>query len=148
MTQLEQLGSDDSPAANAYRQRIRDQFTQRYDERAAAEHELNRLTAAQPPAEDPSLIAELPRAVELLNAAPADIRARLYAAFQIHVLYRAPMHTATITATITHATPGIITALLQDIRTDHDTHDAGRKNLAKAAMAEQNPYAVTDEHER
>ena len=33
MTQLEQLGSDTSPAANAYRQRIRDQFTTRYNQR-------------------------------------------------------------------------------------------------------------------
>jgi site-specific DNA recombinase len=134
MTQLEQLGSDDSPAANAYRQRIRDQFTQRYDERTAAEHELDQLTAERPPAEDPSLIAELPRAAELLDQAPADIRARIYGAFQVHVLYRAPMHQATITATITDATPGIIAALLQDSRTDHDTHDPRRKNLAKAAI--------------
>jgi len=44
------------------------------------------------------------------------------------------MHRATITATITDATPGIIAALLQDARTDHDTHDPRRKNPAKAAM--------------
>jgi hypothetical protein len=134
MTQLEQLGSDDSPAANACRQRIRDQFTQRYDQRTAAQHELDQLTANQPPAEDPSLIAELPRAAQLLDQAPADIRARVYGAFQVHVLYRAPMHQATITATITDATPGIIAALLQDTRTDHDTHNLARKNPAKAAM--------------
>jgi site-specific DNA recombinase len=54
MTQLKQLGSDDSPAANAYRQRIRDQFTQRYDQRTAAQTELDQLTANRPPAEDPS----------------------------------------------------------------------------------------------
>lgn len=36
MTQLEQLGSDDSPGTNAYRQRIRDQFGQRYDQRTTA----------------------------------------------------------------------------------------------------------------
>jgi hypothetical protein len=45
------------------------------------------------------------------------------------------MHQATITATITDATPGIITALLLDARTDHDTHAPGRKNPAKAAIA-------------
>jgi len=135
MTQLEQLGSDDSPAANAYRQRIRDQFTQRYDQRTAARTELDQLTANQPPAEDPSLIAELPHAAELLDQVPADIRARIYGAFQVHVLYRAPMRQATITATITDATPGIIAALLHDGRTDHDTHDPRRKNPAKAAIA-------------
>jgi site-specific DNA recombinase len=134
MTQLEQLGSDDSPASNAYRQRIRDQFTQRYDQRTTAQAELDQLTAERPPAEDPSLIAELPRAAELLDQAPADIRARIYGAFQVHVLYRAPMHQATITATITDATPGIIAALLADARTDHDTHNPARKNPAKAAI--------------
>jgi hypothetical protein len=44
------------------------------------------------------------------------------------------MHQAIITATITDATPAIITALLHDTRTDHDTHNAARKNPAKSAI--------------
>jgi hypothetical protein len=134
MTQLEQLGSDTSPAAAAYRDRIRDQFTARYDDKTAAQAELDTLTATQPPAEDPALLDELPYAPELLNGVPDEIRARIYAAFQVHALYRAQPHQATITATITDATPAIIQALLEDPRTDHDTADPARKNSPVAAM--------------
>jgi site-specific DNA recombinase len=134
MTQLEQLGTDTTPAANAYRDRIRDQFTARYDDKTAAQTELDTLTAAQPPATDPALLDELPYAPALLNQAPADLRARIYAAFQIHALYRAEPHQATITATITDHTPAIIAALLNDPRTDHDTHNPARKNSPIAAI--------------
>lgn len=89
MTQLEQLGADTSPAVAAYRDRIRDQFTQRYDDKTAAQAELDTLTAAAPPAEDPALIDELPYAPALLTDVPDDIRARIYAPFQVHALYRA-----------------------------------------------------------
>src|SRR5262249_10653399 len=124
-----------SPAAAAYRDRIRDQFTQRYDERAAAQAELDALTAAQPPAEDPALLDELPYAPALLADAPEEIRAHVYAAFQVHALYRAEPHQATLTATITDQTPGIIQALTADPRTDHDTADPERKNSPTAAIA-------------
>uniref|UniRef100_UPI0026144134 hypothetical protein n=1 Tax=Trebonia sp. TaxID=2767075 RepID=UPI0026144134 len=53
----------------------------------------------------------------------------IYAAFQVHALYRAEPRQATITATITDQTPGIIQALLDDPRTDHDTADPARKNV-------------------
>jgi site-specific DNA recombinase len=134
MTQLEQLGSDTTPAAAAYRDRIREQFTTRYDQKAAAQAELDTLLATQPPAEDPTLIDELPRAAELLCDAPADLRARIYAAFDVHALYRAGMNQATITAKITDATPQLIQALLDDPRTDHDTHAPARTNPANSAL--------------
>jgi hypothetical protein len=134
MTQLEQLGTDTSPAANAYRQRIRDQFTTRYDQRATAQAELDNLTAAQPPVTDPSLIDELPYAIGLLSDMPAELRAKLYAAFDVHALFRAHKNQATIRATITDTTPGIIAALLADPRTDDDTA-APRKNSPNAAIA-------------
>jgi hypothetical protein len=134
MTQLEQLGSDTSPAAAAYRDRIREQFTTRYDQKAAAQAELDTLLAARPPAQDPTLIDELPYAVSLLHEAPADLRARLYAIFDVHAHYRAPIHQATITAKITDATPRLIQALLDDPRTDHDTHVPARTNPPMSAM--------------
>jgi hypothetical protein len=37
MTGLERLGNDKNPAAAAYRDRVYDQFIQRYDERTAAQ---------------------------------------------------------------------------------------------------------------
>jgi DNA invertase Pin-like site-specific DNA recombinase len=121
MTELEQLGGDTSPGTAAYRDRIREQFNQRHDEKTTAQAELDTLTDSQPPAEDPSLISELPYALELLDDAPAELLAQVYAAFQVHALYRAEQKQATIWATITDATPDIIQALLDDTRTDHDT---------------------------
>jgi hypothetical protein len=65
---------------------------------------------------------------------PAELRLKLYAAFDVHALFRAHKNQVTITATITDTTPGIITALLNDSRTDDDTVTP-RKNPPNAAMA-------------
>ena len=50
----------------------------------------------------------------------------MYAAFQVHALYRAQPHQATIN----DQTPGIIAALTTDPRTDHDTADPPNVKLA------------------
>ena len=71
--------------------------------------ELDALTAAKPPAEYPSLIDELPCAPRC-SQAPDEIRAHVYAAFQVHALYRAQPYQATIT----DQTPAIIAALTAD----------------------------------
>jgi len=67
--------------------------------------------------------------------APTDLRARVYAAFDVHALYRAEMNQATITAKVTDATPQLTQALLDDLRTDHDTHGPARTNPAISAVA-------------
>jgi hypothetical protein len=54
-------------------------------------------------------------------AHPEHVKARLYDAFDIQVLYRQHMRQATIWATITDTTPGTVAALLTDPRTDSDT---------------------------
>ena len=133
IAQLEHLGDAQTPAAVAQRDRINEQFTIRYDEQAAAKAELDALTADQPAAEDPALLDELPYAPGLLAGA-AELRARIYAAFQVHALYRARQHQATITATVTDQTPQIIHALIADPRTDHDTAHPERTNPPIAAM--------------
>ena len=134
IAQLEHLGDAQTPAAIAQRDRINEQFTVRFDEQAAAKAELETLTASQPTADDPALIDELPYAPGLLAGAPAELRARIYATFQVHALYRAKQHQATITATITDQTPGIIQALIADSRTDHDTANPERTNPPIAAI--------------
>jgi hypothetical protein len=121
ITQLERLGNDTTPAADAMRQRITDQFTARYEQARTLQAELDQIEAAQPAQDDPELIAELPYAAAAFATAPEDIKARIYPAFDIQVLYRAPIKQATIWATITPTTPGIIAALTTDPRTDHDT---------------------------
>ena len=71
MTQAEQLGDDKSPAACAMRDRIREQFTDRYNEHAAVKAELDALTADTAPAvNDPALLDELPYAPGLLERCP------------------------------------------------------------------------------
>ena len=122
MTQSEQLGDDTSPAACAMRDRIREQFTERYNEHTAVKAELDALTADTAPiVNDPALLDELPYAPGLLGEAPAAIREALYAAFDIQCLYRQDAGQVTIWATITDTTPGIITALIADPRTDTGT---------------------------
>ncbi len=121
LAQTEQLGDDRSPAANAYRDRIREQFTDRYNEQAAITAELDALTADTGAAiNDPALLDELPYAPGLLPDAPDTIREALYAAFDIQCLYREDKDQVTIWATITDTTPGIIQALTADPRTDND----------------------------
>ena len=69
--------------------------------------------------DDPAALDELPYAAAAFNDAPEHVKARIYAAFDIQVLYRAPIKQATIWATITPTTPGIIAALTTDPRTDN-----------------------------
>jgi hypothetical protein len=121
ITQLERLGNDATPAADAMRQRITDQFTARYDEAKTLQAELDQIQADQPAEDDPALLDELPYAAAAFTTAPENLKAKIYAAFDIQVLYRAPIKQATIWATITPTTPGIITALTTDPRTDNDT---------------------------
>jgi hypothetical protein len=103
------------------RQRITDHFTQRYDEAKTLQAELDDIETAQPAQDDPALLDELPYAAAAFTTAPEHIKAKIYAAFDIQVLYRAPIKQATIWATITPTTPGIITALTTDPRTDNGT---------------------------
>jgi hypothetical protein len=53
------------------------------------------------------------------------MRELLAAAFDMQCVYRPDSRQATVTLTITDATPGLITALLADPRTDHDTATPG-----------------------
>jgi DNA invertase Pin-like site-specific DNA recombinase len=143
IAQLEQLGDSKAPADVAYRDRIRDQFTARYDERTAAETELRQLEQTRPPATDPTLIDELPYAAGLLSQAPDHIKQALYAAFDISCLYRQDKQQVTIRATITDTTPATITALLNDPRTDPaaTSPDTAKTfgNPPLAAMAAETP---------
>ena len=139
MIQTEQLGDDTSPAANAYRDRIREQFTERYNEHTAVKAELEALTASLPATNDPALLDELPYAPGLLQDAPAAIREALYAAFDIQCLYRPEAAQITIWATITGTTPGIIAALAADPRTDSDT---GTTTPAPATYADLQAAAI------
>jgi hypothetical protein len=121
MTELEALGADTSPAANAYRARIRERFTQLHDQRTHAETQLTALQAASEPVSDPALLDELPYLPGILRYAPEPLIERLLAALDVQCLYRKNLDQVTIWATITDTTPRTLAALLADPRTDNDT---------------------------
>ena len=119
MTELEETGAD--PAAAEYRQRIRDRYRDRAAERAAAEQQLAELETQTAAADDPALLAAIPRAAGKFTTAPPEIREALYTALDVQILYRPDQNQMTIWVTITDATPQAIQDLLDDPRTDSDT---------------------------
>ena len=119
MTELEETGAD--PDAADYRQRIRARYRERAAERAAAEQQLAELDTQTAAADDPALLAAIPRAAGKLTTAPAEVREALYAALDVQILYRPDQNQMTIWVTITDATPQAIQDLLDDPRTDSDT---------------------------
>jgi hypothetical protein len=56
ISELEHLGPDDTPAVQAYRQRIRARNAELYDERTRTETALAELQAAAPPDNNPALL--------------------------------------------------------------------------------------------
>jgi hypothetical protein len=139
MAQMEHLGADTSPAAQAQRDRITTQFSTRYDDQHTAQAELDTLTASRPPAPDPSLLDELPYLPGILADAPDHLAAALYAAFDLTISYRQGKKQATVRATITDATPGIIRALTSDPRRTDPAAVIG--NSAGVAVATQTTHA-------
>jgi DNA invertase Pin-like site-specific DNA recombinase len=115
------LGDSNDPADKALRDRAREIFKDIYAERTALTQQITELAAAPADENDPALLEEIPRAAGMLLQAPDTIREQLYAALDLQVLYRADKNQATIWITLTENTPGLITALTDDTRTDTDT---------------------------
>ena len=70
MTELARLGTDTSPATQAYRERIQAHYAQLYTERTSTKAELDTLAAAATPDQDPTLLDELPYLAGQLTDAP------------------------------------------------------------------------------
>jgi site-specific DNA recombinase len=136
ITELEALGADTSPAANAYRARIRERFTQLHDQRTAAETQLASLQGADEPVSDPALLDELPYLPGILRYAPEPLIERLLAALDVQCLYRKNLDQVTIWAAITDTTPRTLAALLADPRTDNDTATTPQQPAAVTAAPE------------
>jgi site-specific DNA recombinase len=120
--EIGQLAGKTDPVSTAIRDRLTDQFSQRYDEKPSIEAELQAIEDAAPlPDSDLDLIDELPYAPGLLACAPDDLRERLAAAFAMQAIYRQDTRQATLVLTITDTTPAIIAAILADPRIDPGT---------------------------
>ena len=105
LTELEQLGSDKSPATQAYRERIRARNAEYHDQRTATQAQLDTLNAAAAPQDDPALLDELPHLTATLAGAPVPLIEDLLTALDLQVLYRPEQGQATIWATLTDTTP-------------------------------------------
>ncbi len=120
---LEAIPADpDSPAAAAMRARIRDRFAELHDQRQQAETQLAALTTATPKAADPDLIDELPYLGDVLPDLPDHLKARLFAAFDLTILWNKTMGQATVNVEITDATLQALPAIIDPSQDGyHDT---------------------------
>jgi hypothetical protein len=120
ITELETPADPDDPAAQALRNRIRARFTELYAQRTSINTDLAALQATtSEPADDPTLLDELPTLGDILTNAPAPLIERLLALFDLRAVYNRDKHQLTIRATISDATPQAVRDLLADPRADH-----------------------------
>ncbi len=114
----------DGAAGKAMRARINERFTQLHAERTEAEAKLTALTSHQPKAADPAILDEIPYAGDILPALPPALKARLFAAFDLAILWNKETGQATVAVTITDDTLAALPEILdpdqpgyQDTRT-------------------------------
>jgi site-specific DNA recombinase len=113
ITELNNAAGMPPKASDAYRARIREQFVTLCGERETITGQLDALDKdAGRHGTDPALLDELPELAGRLDELPERLQAELFAAFDIQILWNAPMKQATFFATITDTTPGIVAALL------------------------------------
>ena len=121
---LEQLSADPADpgdtAAAAMRGRITARFAELHADREQAEAQLSALAAATPKAADTTLLEELPLAGDILPGLPADLKARLFDAFDLQILWNKPGQQATVFAEITEATLRALPGILDPGRDGYD----------------------------
>ena len=86
------------------RARITARFAELHHQREQAQAQLDALQAVTPQAADPTLLDELPLAGDILPGLDPALKARLFAAFDLQVLWNKPGRQATVFAEITDAT--------------------------------------------
>ncbi len=90
----------------------------RRDTRAAA------LTVTTPKAADPAILDEIPYAGDILPQLPPALKARLFAMFDVAIVWNKPGSQVTVHAEITDETLRALPALLNPGQDGyHDTHD-------------------------
>jgi hypothetical protein len=107
-------------AAAAMRARITDRFAELHHEREQAQAQLDALQAVVPLACDPSLLDELPLAGDVLPGMPPDLKARLFAALDLNVLWNKTAGQATVWIEITDATLRALPAILDPAQDGYD----------------------------
>ena len=119
--ELEQIPADPAdPAAAAMRARIRARFAELHHEQHDKQAQLTALAATTPKAADTTLLDQLPLAGNILSGLAPDIKARLFAAFDLQILWNKPGRQATVHAEITEATLRALPALLNPGQDGYD----------------------------
>jgi hypothetical protein len=103
--ELEQLPADPADtAAVAMRARIRARLADLHHQREQLDTQLTALARTTPAAADPALLDELPVLGDILPGLPPALKARLFAAFDLEILWNKPGQQATVFAEITENT--------------------------------------------
>ena len=125
--ELEQLPADPADTASAaMRARIRARFADLHHEREQIETQLTALAKTTPAAADPALLDELPLLGNLLPGLPPALKARLFAAFGLEILWNKPGQQATVFAEITENTLQAIPGITDPGQDGyHDTDNTG-----------------------
>ncbi len=129
--ELEQLPANPADTAAAMRTRIRARFAQLHGEREQIQTRQAALTATAPKAIDPALLDHLPMPGDILPGLPPHLKAALFQAFDLQILWNKPGRQATVFAEITEATLQALPAILNpgqdgyDDTVGHDNGDTG-----------------------
>jgi len=125
--ELEQLPADPADTASAaMRARIRARFADLHHEREQIDTQLTTLAKTTPAAAGPALLDQLPLAGDILPGLPPALKARLFTAFGLEILWNKPGQQATVFAEITENTLQAIPGILNPSQDGyHDTGNAG-----------------------
>jgi site-specific DNA recombinase len=122
--ELEDLPADPhDPATQAYRARIRTRFAELHEERERLEAQLKTLAKTTPAAADAELLDRLPLAGDVLPRLTPRLKAKLFQAFGITVLWNKPASQATARAEITDTTLRTVPAILDPSQDGYDDTD-------------------------
>ena len=118
------------------RARIRDWFADLHHQRTEAETRVAALTATRPRAADPAILDELPYCQDILDGLPPALKARLFAAIDLSILWNKNGSQVTVYATITDAT---LAAQADILNPGQDGYD----DTAAPALASNDMWALT-----
>ena len=119
--ELEKLPADPADtAAAAMRARIRARFAQLHTDREQVESQLAALAQVTPKAADPALLDQLPMPDDILPGLTPQLKAKLFQAFDLQVLWNKPGQQATVFAEITEATLQALPGILNPGRDGYD----------------------------
>jgi len=121
--ELDDLPADDHQGTQAYRARIRARFAELHQERELLETQLKALAKTTPAAVNMSMLDQLPLAGDVLPRLSPQLRAKLFAVFDISIYWNKTAGQTTVHAEITENTLRAVTGLLDPTQDGYDDTD-------------------------